>query len=142
MTPAIATTAFDELLLDAVTDPHWRLRHGLIQVLLAWGETEARRREIEERLARIADSPRVEGVRRYLHMSAMGSSEDAPSEYARTKAAGERAVRGSRLAWTIFRPSVILDPATGSCRCSRRSCAAIPGTRRGTADTAPPRSYP
>jgi NADH dehydrogenase len=53
------------------------------------------------------------GVRRYLHMSAMGTSEDAPSEYARTKAAGERAVRGSRLAWTIFRPSIIFGPGDG-----------------------------
>lgn len=53
------------------------------------------------------------GMRRYLHMSAMGSSEDAPSEYARTKAAGERAVRASRLAWTIFRPSVIFGPGDG-----------------------------
>ncbi len=53
------------------------------------------------------------GVARYLHMSAMGSSEDAPSEYARTKAAGERAVRGSRLKWTIFRPSIIFGPGDG-----------------------------
>jgi len=53
------------------------------------------------------------GVRRYLHMSAMGSSEDAPSEYARTKAAGERAVRASGLAWTIFRPSIIYGPGDG-----------------------------
>lgn len=53
------------------------------------------------------------GVRRLLHMSAMGSSDDAPSEYARTKAAGERAVRGSGLAWTIFRPSIIFGPGDG-----------------------------
>ena len=53
------------------------------------------------------------GVRRYLHMSAMGSSEDAPSEYGRTKAAGERAVRASRLDWTIFRPSIIFGPGDG-----------------------------
>jgi uncharacterized protein YbjT (DUF2867 family) len=53
------------------------------------------------------------GVSRYLHMSAMGSAEDAPSEYGRTKAAGERAVRGSRLAWTIFRPSIVFGPGDG-----------------------------
>jgi NADH dehydrogenase len=46
-------------------------------------------------------------------MSAMGTAEDAPSEYARTKAAGERAVRGSRLAWTIFRPSIVFGPGDG-----------------------------
>jgi len=53
------------------------------------------------------------GVKRYLHMSAMGSSEDAPSEYARTKAAGEKVVRASGLAWTIFRPSIIYGPGDG-----------------------------
>ena len=53
------------------------------------------------------------GVKRYLHMSAMASSEDAPSEYARTKAAGEKAVRASSLAWTIFRPSIIYGPGDG-----------------------------
>ncbi len=53
------------------------------------------------------------GVRRLLHMSAMGSSEDAPSEYARTKAAGEKAVRASALDWTVFRPSILFGPGDG-----------------------------
>jgi NADH dehydrogenase len=53
------------------------------------------------------------GVRRLLHMSAMGASDDAPSEYARTKAAGERAVVESGLDWTIFRPSIVFGPGDG-----------------------------
>lgn len=53
------------------------------------------------------------GVRRYLHMSAMGSFEDSPSEYGRSKAAGERAGRASRLDWTVFRPSIIFGPGDG-----------------------------
>ena len=53
------------------------------------------------------------GVGRLLHMSAMGSSLDAPSEYGRTKAAGEEAVRRSPLDWTIFRPSIIFGPGDG-----------------------------
>jgi NADH dehydrogenase len=53
------------------------------------------------------------GALRYLHMSAMGSAEDAPSEYGRTKAAGERVVRASGLDWTIFRPSIIFGPGDG-----------------------------
>jgi uncharacterized protein YbjT (DUF2867 family) len=52
-------------------------------------------------------------VRRYLHMSAMGSSEDSPSAYGRTKAAGEKAVRASGLAWTIFRPSIVFGQGDG-----------------------------
>lgn len=53
------------------------------------------------------------GVPRYLHMSAMGTGEDSPSEYGRSKAAGERAVRASRLSWTIFRPSIVFGPGDG-----------------------------
>ena len=56
---------------------------------------------------------RAAGVRRLLHMSAMGASDDAPSEYGRTKAAGERAVRESGLDWTILRPSIIFGPGDG-----------------------------
>ena len=49
------------------------------------------------------------GVRHLLHMSALGAAPDAPSQYLRTKAHGERAVRehANDTAWTIFRPSVI-----------------------------------
>ena len=53
------------------------------------------------------------GVPRLLHMSAMGTSADSPSEYGRSKAAGEAAVRESGLDWTIFRPSIIFGPGDG-----------------------------
>jgi NADH dehydrogenase len=53
------------------------------------------------------------GVRRLLHMSAVGAAEDSPSEYGRTKAAGERAVRESGLDWTIIRPSIVFGPGDG-----------------------------
>ena len=47
------------------------------------------------------------GVKRYLHMSALGTRKDAASEYHRTKWEAEEIVRGSGLAYSIFRPSVI-----------------------------------
>lgn len=50
------------------------------------------------------------GVNRYLHMSALGTSAQASTEYWRTKHAAEELVRGSRLRWTIFRPSLIHGP--------------------------------
>jgi NADH dehydrogenase len=46
-------------------------------------------------------------VRRYLHMSALGTSATAQSLYHQTKWLAEEAVRASALPWTIFRPSVI-----------------------------------
>lgn len=59
--------------------------------------------------AKVAEACRKAGVRHLLHMSALGASSSAPSEYQRTRAAGEEVVRtaGPDLAWTIFRPSVI-----------------------------------
>jgi uncharacterized protein YbjT (DUF2867 family) len=50
------------------------------------------------------------GVRRYLHMSALGADPKGPSMYQRSKGDGEAAVRASSLDWTIFQPSVIFGP--------------------------------
>ena len=50
---------------------------------------------------------RANGVRRYVHMSALGADVNGPSKYQRTKGAAEALVRASGLDWTIFRPSVI-----------------------------------
>jgi len=61
----------------------------------------------------VCAAAKAAGVGRLLHMSAMGASADAPSEYARTKAAGEEAVRRSGLAATIFRPSIVFGPGDG-----------------------------
>ena len=47
------------------------------------------------------------GVKRFVHMSALGTREDAVARYHKTKFAAERFVRESGLDWTIFRPSII-----------------------------------
>lgn len=52
-------------------------------------------------------------VRRYLHMSALGTSATARSQYHQTKWLAEEAVRASALPWTIFRPSVIYGKGDG-----------------------------
>ncbi len=50
------------------------------------------------------------GVRRFVHMSALGTRPDAVSKYHRSKWAAEQCVRVASLDWTIFRPSVIHGP--------------------------------
>lgn len=57
----------------------------------------------------IVRSAERKGVKRFVHMSALGSRENASANYHRTKFAAEEIVRQSSLAWTIFRPSVIFD---------------------------------
>ena len=50
------------------------------------------------------------GIKRFIHMSALGTRPNAVSRYHQTKWAGEEAVRNSRLNYTIFRPSLIYGP--------------------------------
>ena len=59
---------------------------------------------------KIVDVCRANDVRRLVHVSALKAGHDAPSEYLRSKAAGEqqiRAAEASMVQTTIFRPSVI-----------------------------------
>jgi uncharacterized protein YbjT (DUF2867 family) len=50
------------------------------------------------------------GVRRFVHMSALGTRPNAASRYHQTKWAAEELVRHSGLEFTIFRPSLIYGP--------------------------------
>jgi NADH dehydrogenase len=47
---------------------------------------------------------------RMVHVSAIGADENSPSRYARSKAAGEKAVLAAVPSATIFRPSVVFGP--------------------------------
>jgi len=47
------------------------------------------------------------GVRRFVHMSALGTRPDAVSRYHKSKWAAEEEVRNAGLDYTIFRPSLI-----------------------------------
>lgn len=55
----------------------------------------------------IITAMQLHGLKRYLHMSALGADSGGPSMYQRSKGDGEAAVKASSLNWTIFRPSVI-----------------------------------
>ena len=48
-----------------------------------------------------------EGVRRYIHMSALNADANGPSAYLRSKGEAEAIARNSGLDVTVFRPSVI-----------------------------------
>ena len=55
----------------------------------------------------VVDAAIEAGVKRYVHMSALGAEKDALSEYHKTKFMAEEYVISSGLDYTIFKPSVI-----------------------------------
>lgn len=59
---------------------------------------------------RIARAAAAAGVRRLVHVSAIGASKTSDSDYARTKAAGEAAVLKAFPQATVVRPSIIFGP--------------------------------
>jgi len=63
-----------------------------------------------EAVERLVHAARDADVRRFVQISAIGASADSPSAYARTKAAGEEAVRAVLPDAVILRPSVIFGP--------------------------------
>lgn len=56
---------------------------------------------------------RAHGVRRLVHISALGTRRGTGSLYFETKALGEEKVEGSGLDWTILRPSLIFGEGDG-----------------------------
>ena len=66
--------------------------------------------EAPGRIARIAAE---QGVARMVHLSAIGADDQSPSEYGRTKAAGEAAVLQHMPNAVILRPSIIFGPEDG-----------------------------
>ncbi|MBO0738778.1 MAG: complex I NDUFA9 subunit family protein, partial [Alphaproteobacteria bacterium] len=60
--------------------------------------------------ARLARCARDAGVERLIHFSAIGADPRSTSAYARSKAAGEAALRDSFPTVTILRPSVVFGP--------------------------------
>ena len=60
--------------------------------------------------ARIASAATAAGVKRLIHLSAIGADPASDSRYAMSKGAGEGAVRGMFPGATILRPSVVFGP--------------------------------
>jgi NADH dehydrogenase len=103
-------------------DPQVLLNHfygcdAVVNLVAILNESGPRGREFRnvhvELPRKIISACRQVGVKRLLHMSALGAASDAPSLYHRTKAEGERLVLDANdeaLATTTYRPSIIFGP--------------------------------
>jgi NADH dehydrogenase len=60
--------------------------------------------------ARVAAAATAAGVKRLVHLSAIGADPASDSRYAATKGAGEAAVRAAFPGATILRPSIVFGP--------------------------------
>jgi uncharacterized protein YbjT (DUF2867 family) len=66
------------------------------------------------------------GVRRVIHISAIGVDRETPTAFSRTKAQGDQALIRSGLDWVILRPSVVVGQAAYGGSALFRGLAALP----------------
>jgi uncharacterized protein YbjT (DUF2867 family) len=87
------------------------LLHGCEAVInlvaILHGDAAAFERAHVELPRRLASACAAAGVRRLVHVSALGADAAAPSAYLRSKAAGEAVLQAAGLELTVLRPSVI-----------------------------------
>jgi len=76
-------------------------------VAILHGSAAAFERTHVELPSKIAAACVASGVRRLVHVSALGVAEHGPSQYQRSKAQGEALLRAAGLDLTVLRPSVI-----------------------------------
>ncbi len=75
----------------------------------------------------VVDAARDAGIKRFVHMSALGARPDARSAYHRTKWAAEEYVRASDLDWTVLQPSLIHGASGEFMRLMKRFvCGIVP----------------
>lgn len=61
----------------------------------------------------VVEAAKRTGIRRFVHMSAIGVRADGVAEYQRSKWKGEEAVRSCGIPFCILRPSLIFGPGDG-----------------------------
>lgn len=77
-------------------------------------------------IAALAAACEQAGVRRFVHISAIGADRESVSTFSSTKKAGEEALMARRLDWVILRPSVVVGRAAYGGSALLRGLAALP----------------
>ena len=105
--PVQANVRFPDSLLAAAQDADAVV--NLVGILFATGKQTFK--SVQDEGARnVAEAAKTAGVGTLVHVSAIGADAESPSVYARSKAAGEAAIKGVYKDATILRPSVVFGP--------------------------------
>jgi uncharacterized protein YbjT (DUF2867 family) len=96
-----------------------------VGVLQDGARDDVRRVQVEATTALFAACERG-GVRRVVHISAIGASRDAPTAFARTKAEAEDDLAARTLDWAILRPGLVLAPVVYGGTAILRGLAGLP----------------
>ncbi|MFC7554221.1 complex I NDUFA9 subunit family protein [Pseudoroseomonas wenyumeiae] len=105
--PLAADLRQDAALARAVAEADWVV--NLVGILAEGkrGDFQRLHGELPGRIGQVAAMARVG---RLVHVSAIGADSSGPSDYARSKAAGEAALRAAFPRATILRPSIVFGP--------------------------------
>ena len=100
----IETRSLDEAALARLMAGH----DAVVNLIAVLHGDEQRFEQVHVQLPeRIARAMQTAGVRRLVHVSALGADAQGPSMYQRSKARGEAALQAADLELTVLRPSVI-----------------------------------
>lgn len=100
----LETRSLDEATLTRLMAGH----DAVVNLIAVLHGDEARFEQVHVQLPeRIAAAMHRAGVRRLVHVSALGADPQGPSMYQRSKARGEAVLHNSGLDLTVLRPSVI-----------------------------------
>jgi uncharacterized protein YbjT (DUF2867 family) len=105
--PVQANVRYPDSLLAAAEDADAVV--NLVGILFSAGKQTFKSVQ-DEGAGNVAKAAKAAGAKAFVHVSAIGADAESPSVYARTKAAGEAAVRDVLPDARIVRPSVVFGP--------------------------------
>jgi uncharacterized protein YbjT (DUF2867 family) len=107
--------------------PHLQGIHAVINCAGVLQDSATDSTDVHDRaVAVLAQACQQSGVRRFIHLSAVGVDRATPSQFSRSKRAGDEALMASELDWVILRPSVVIGRAAYGASALMRGLAALP----------------
>jgi uncharacterized protein YbjT (DUF2867 family) len=96
-----------------------------VGVLQDSGRDRTRQIHVDATMA-LFEACRAAGIRRVVHVSAIGSQPDGTTAFSRSKADAEAGLAGLDLDWVILRPALVLAPAVYGGSAMLRGLAGMP----------------